>query len=104
MSSEHADIAIGRPIAEHARNLGKHPSALIRWIRRGRRLSDGRTIRLAAVYTPGGYRVTEAALAEFFGAITRDRLGDAAPAPIETTPERARRLATVDRELAAAGF
>jgi hypothetical protein len=52
-----------------------HTSALTRWITKGTRLRDGCRLRLRALRTPGGWRVAEDSLHEFYGALTRDRLG-----------------------------
>jgi hypothetical protein len=68
-----------------------HTSSLVRWIKRGTRRRDGSRIRLRAVRAPGGWRTTEDWLSEFYGALTRDRLGvddhdDADANPASSTP------------------
>jgi hypothetical protein len=52
-----------------------HASTLVRWITKGTRLRDGSRLRLRALRTPGGWRVAEDSLYEFYDALTRDRLG-----------------------------
>jgi hypothetical protein len=66
-----------------------HPATLTRWILRGVRLRDGRSLKLAARRYPGGWSVTRQALDDFVSALTADRCGGPAPAAIE--PPVARR-------------
>jgi hypothetical protein len=87
-----ADISIGRPVVEHAREIEVHPSAIVRWIRRGYRLSDGVREYLKTTALPGGYRVRDEDLATFLDKITQDKLGrTTAATPAVRTPAQARR-------------
>src|SRR5689334_20600797 len=56
-----------------------HVATVARWITKGVCLRDGTQLRLKALRTPGGWRVAERWVAEFFDALTRDRLGPDAP-------------------------
>jgi hypothetical protein len=93
--------------ADIARTLGNHPSASVRWMRRGALLSDGRRLFLRFVRLPGGYRVKPEWLDEFLATLTADRQGESAPievAPVRLSPQRRRELGAVDRDLAANRF
>jgi hypothetical protein len=79
---------IYRGLAEAARRIpsfrnGKstHPATLTRWITRGVRLNDGRTLKLAARRFPGGWAVADDALDEFINKLTADRTGEPVAQP-----------------------
>ena len=57
-----------------ARTHDCHPSAVVRWIQKGTPLSTGSRLRLAAIRTPGGWRVRREDLEQFLEALTADRL------------------------------
>lgn len=61
-------------VVDVARRLGNSPSAVTRWIMKGASLRDGSRVRLEAIRTPGGWRVTQEALDAFFATLTEDRL------------------------------
>jgi hypothetical protein len=95
--------------AQIARQLNVHPSAPVRWMRRGKVLSDGTRRYLEYLAIPGGYRVSASALDEFLAALTSDRMqGDNAddrPAPrSRLSTRRKQELARVDATLAREGF
>ena len=52
-----------------------HVSALVRWIKKGTSRRDGSRLHLRAIRTPGGWRVAEEWLQEFYDALTSDHLG-----------------------------
>jgi hypothetical protein len=84
--------------------LGCHPSAVIRWIKRGTVLSGGARLRLEASAIPGGWRIQKSALDRFVEALTADLsrpVEEAAPTP--RRPDRAR-LAAMDASLQEQGF
>jgi hypothetical protein len=102
MASAQSDPETYLTPAKIALLLDCHPSAPVRWIQKGCLLSTGERMKLAAVSTPGGWRVRPKDLNSFLEALTADRRRPApAPAPIVPTPSRASRL---KGELAAAGF
>jgi hypothetical protein len=71
-----------RTVAEIAKLLGRHPSAVNRWITSGTLLSDGETrLRLRAVKAPSGWMTSEEWLAEFFEALTCDAQRDVPTPP-----------------------
>jgi hypothetical protein len=86
-----------------ARTHDCHPSAVVRWIQKGTPLSTGSRLRLAAVRTPGGWRVRPEDLEQFLEVLTADRLcpgkDEAAP---KSTP-KSERVAQMRAGLAAAG-
>jgi hypothetical protein len=87
-----------------ARTHDCHPSAVVRWIQKGTPLSTGSRLRLAAVRTPGGWRVRREDLEQFLEALTADRLR---PGTVEDTPKstpKTERVARMNAGLAAAGF
>jgi hypothetical protein len=100
------DVRVGRPVVAHARELDVDPSALIRWIRKGYKLSDGVREYLKATALPGGYRVRDEDLAAFLDTITQDRLGHttAADAAVRSPATRQRAADRARAELKAAGF
>jgi hypothetical protein len=59
--------------ADIARTLGNHPSAAVRWMRRGVLLAAGSRLFLRYVALPGGYRVKQEWLDEFLESLTLDR-------------------------------
>jgi hypothetical protein len=59
--------------ADIARELDRHPSAVVRWMRQGAILSDGTRLFLRFVRLPGGYRVRPEWLNEFLSGLTADR-------------------------------
>jgi hypothetical protein len=87
-----------------ARTHDCHPSAVVRWIQKGTPLSTGSRLRLAAVRTPGGWRVKPEDLDQFLEALTADRLrpgkDEAAPKPAP----KSERVAAMNARLSAAGM
>jgi hypothetical protein len=89
-----------------------HASTISRWVRLGCKLGDGTIIKLRATRFPGGWKVTEEALDEFLGRLTRAALGESGyPAsPSVESPGfvvpigRRQELDRVDRELDRLGF
>jgi hypothetical protein len=61
--------------ADIAQTHGIHPSAVVRWMRRGAILSNGSRLYLRFVRLPGGYRIKPEWLDEFLAALTADRQG-----------------------------
>jgi hypothetical protein len=92
-----------RNTSQVAHVLGCAPSAVIRWIQKGTLLSDGSRVRLEAIATPGGWRVSSEALDAFLAAVTTDRAGDATPAPKQPA-KSSPRVARMTAELKAAGL
>jgi hypothetical protein len=100
-----ASSCYGRRVVEQARRLGISPATIVRHIRRGKRLSDGRVVRIAATVTPGGYRVRDEDVDRFYEAITSDRLGTAASQEPRLARRPPRRAGDdVDDELARQGW
>jgi hypothetical protein len=95
--------AYGRRVVDQARRLDRHPNTLIRHIRTGVLLRDGSRIRLQATVTPGGYRISDADIDVFYGALTRDRLGTPAPS-VRSPGQTSRDHDRADAALAEAGF
>jgi hypothetical protein len=106
-----ADEDLGHTTTWVAHFCETHPSAPLRWIRRGVLLRNGTRLKLAGFATPGGWRVTRSALNEFLEALTADRqqAGDNStrprprPRPRPSTRLRAK-AARVAAELEAEGF
>src|SRR5262245_330663 len=86
-----------------AHELTCDPSAVVRWIQKGTLLADGTRLKLEAIATPGGWRVSREALDAFLEAVTADRAGKPQPAPT-TKPARGERIQRLDAALQAAGF
>jgi hypothetical protein len=87
-----------------ARTHDCHPSAVVRWIQKGTPLSTGSRLRLAAVRTPGGWRVRPEDLEDFLEALTADRLR---PGGEETAPKatpKSERIAAMNARLRANGM
>ena len=83
--------------------LSCHRSAVVRWIQKGSELADGSRVKLAALATPGGWRISREALDAFLERITADRAGGAEYAPVTKLP-RGERVKRLDAALEAAGF
>src|SRR5690349_17566021 len=77
--AEQPTSILGRRLVEQARRLGVHPNTLIRHVRKGKKLSDGRVVRPRATVAPGGYYLRDEDLDEFFATLTADRLGGSGP-------------------------
>jgi hypothetical protein len=91
--------------ADISRILGNHPSAPVRWMRRGTVLSDGTRLFLRFVRLPGGYRVKPEWLDEFLAALTADRhRGTDAPGDLAKPTPKAAHVASMRAGLAANGF
>jgi hypothetical protein len=86
-------------ISKAAARAGVSVRAFRRWIVDGAKLKGGGRIKPRCLRYPGGFRTTEAWLAEFIEALTQDRLGQAAGATVDV--ERASRA---ERLLAASGW
>jgi hypothetical protein len=65
-----------------ARQLGRHPASITRWILKGAALRDGSRHRLVALRTPGGWLVEQRDLDSFLALLTTDALGK--PAPVDS--------------------
>ncbi len=78
-----------------ARQLGKSPSAIVRWCLKGACLRDGTRIRLQALRLPQGWRIAPDALEQFLGALTADACGQK-PAPAIDWDEHHRAEAILD--------
>jgi hypothetical protein len=87
-----------------ARTLGNHPSAAVRWMRRGALLSDGSRLFLRYVALPGGYRVKQEWLDEFLETLTADRSRAGKPEGTAKAAPMSKRVAKMRAELAEAGF
>jgi hypothetical protein len=87
-----------------ARTLNIHPSAPVRWMRRGTALSDGSRVCLKHLRLPGGFRTTQAWLDAFLARIADDR-ADKTGNPVEASrPARTARVQEMNSRLAAEGF
>jgi len=87
---------------EIARELRLDPSAPVRWLKKGVLMSDGSRLRLRHLCVPGGYRVKQEWLDEFFQAIADDRAGRGKLN--RTPPVKSARVLKMDAELKAAGL
>jgi hypothetical protein len=91
--------------AEIARPLGNHPSAPVRWMRRGVLLSDGSKLFLRHVVVPGGYRSTRQWVADFLEALTEDRRrADGVPVQTTSPKRQSARLAAAEAALASTEY
>jgi hypothetical protein len=88
--------------ADISRTLGNHPSAAVRWMRRGAVLSNGDRLFLRFVRLPGGYRVKPEWLDAFLAALTEDRSAKADDAP--TAADKSPRVQQLKAALSQAGF
>lgn len=59
-----------------AQQLGKSPSAVVRWCLKGASLRDGTRIRLEATRLPQGWRIKPDALSAFLERLTADACGE----------------------------
>jgi hypothetical protein len=96
-----------RTMADAAKSLGTHPSAVSRWILRGIKGRDGQFRRLVASRIGGRWMVRQTDLDEFVAAVTADRLDEPTTAAV-TSPRlplaRQRAIEQAERELTAAGI
>jgi excisionase family DNA binding protein len=99
MSAVLTDLEPLLTTSQVAHILGCHPSACVRWIQKGSVLADGTRLKLAAVATPGGWRIRREALDAFLERLTADRGGDPEPAP---KPRQSARMAQMYAGLTAA--
>ena len=85
-----------------AQILQVHPSAPVRWMRRGTVLSDGSRVCLKHLRLPGGFRTTQSWLDAFLRVVADDKVGtpDETPKPVP----KSERVARMRAGLAAAGF
>jgi hypothetical protein len=80
-----------------------HPATVSRWITTGVKAADGTRVRLEAVRSPSGWKVSRDAVDAFLARLTALALGDeaesaeSADAPVSAA--RQRHLDRVDREL-----
>ena len=86
-----------------ARDLDVHPSAIVRWMRRGTLLNDGSRVCLTHLRLPGGFRTTQEWLDEFLQAVADDKAGKQVATPEAPRP-RAARVAAMHAELSQAGY
>jgi hypothetical protein len=86
-----------------ARQLGVHPSAVIRWMNRGTLRPDGSRIRLQHIKLPGSYRIKQRWVDEYLESLASDRQqpSDASETP---KPARSERVERMHVALAAAGY
>jgi hypothetical protein len=87
-----------------ARTHDCHPSAVVRWIQKGTPLSTGSRLRLAAIRTPGGWRVRPEDLEQFLEALTADRLRLGKEEAVPKPGPKSKRIARMNDDLARAGF
>ena len=86
--------AAGRLFPGHRGNNTVDPSTVFRWVTKGMRTPDGRTVKLEAVRVGGRWLTSKGAVARFVGALTA--AADPAstdPAPAPRTPAARRRAA-----------
>lgn len=86
-----------------------HPATVSRWVKTGVKVAGGSRVRLQAIRSPSGWKVSEEAVEAFLAHLTALALGDDAETHDDTpqaavSAARARELARVDRELDAAGI
>ena len=91
-----------RPV-DVARELGKHPSVVNRWMTKGTKLSSGERLRLEAVRTPGGWLTRREWLDAYLKALTEDYRREDTTVPA-TRPTASRRISELESRLTAAGF
>jgi hypothetical protein len=103
MGAGQADLATLLTPVTIARIHDCHPSAVVRWIQRGTPLSTGSRLRLAAVRTPGGWRVRREDLEQFLEALTADRLRPGETGSPKAAPKSAR-VRRMKAALQSAGF
>ena len=84
--------------ADVGRQLQKHQSSIIRWILHGVELSTGERLRLRAQKSPSSWLIKQSDLDLFLDAITKDRLGEVAPA------EPSKEVKAMREELRAVGL
>jgi hypothetical protein len=86
-----------------ARQLGVHPSAVIRWMTKGTLLSDGSRLRLQHIKLPGSYRIRQQWVDDYLAALASDR-EHPGESPQIAKPARFARVEQMNVALAAAGF
>jgi hypothetical protein len=79
-------------IATIARRHNKHYNSILRWLKEGVLLSDGKRIKLPAIRAGGTWEVSEEALSNFLDALTRGYLSDDEAAVQGRTPKSAHAL------------
>jgi hypothetical protein len=87
-----------------AHTLQIHPSAPVRWMRRGTVLADGSRVCLKHLRLPGGFRTTQSWLDAFLQAVADDKAGKPVAMPETPKPARSERIDRMHVALAAAGF
>jgi hypothetical protein len=87
-----------------AQILQVHPSAPVRWMRRGTVLSDGSRVCLKHLRLPGGFRTTQSWLNSFLERIAIDRAEKTEPTAEASKPVRSAHVERMNAELARAGF
>jgi hypothetical protein len=87
-----------------AQLLQVHPSAPVRWCRKGVVLSDDTKLYPEFVCTPGGYRIKRSALDAFLEAIKADRAGTPDETPAPKPAPKSERVAAMNARLSAAGM
>jgi hypothetical protein len=87
-----------------AQILQVHPSAPVRWMRRGAVLADGSRVCLKHLRLPGGFRTTQSWLDAFLERIASDRAGKSEPPAEASKPVRSARIERMNAGLARAGF
>ncbi len=99
VSTQHAPYISPSDIA---RVLQVHPSAPVRWMRRGAVLSDGSRVRLQHLRLPGGFRTTQEWLDSFLRAVADGR--SSSPEDSAKPSLKGPRVATMQAGLATAEF
>ena len=75
MATAYAGSQASLTTNEIARQKSVHPSAVVRWMRRGAVLANGTRVFLRYERLPGGYRVKPEWLEEFLEALAANRSG-----------------------------
>jgi transposase-like protein len=100
-------IAVSTPdyetVSAVARRYGVDPSAVVRWLQRGTRVSGGRIRPEGVIRTPGKWLIPVGAIEAWLERVTAAQQGVPAPTP---QPDRARerQIAAAEARLTAAGI
>lgn len=95
---------VGRRLPSFRNNKPVHPATITRWILEGVRLQDGSRLKLAAKRLPGGWVVSDEAVAEFIDRLTRDRAGEPATSSPPPAPRRNLAHEIAEQQCAAIGL
>lgn len=82
-----------------------HKMTVSRWIKFGKRMKDGRTVKAEATKYPGEFRISPAAIDAFLDTLTADYFGERVPtACAKTTRQRSAANKRAEQELAKVGI